>query len=145
MEGNDGVQVEDSVRTDITESQEEKRENLAHVKKATSTENDIHAGDDQGVNIRYGRGDPFVVGDPYDSDSCCDCIGLCFEYLFCIKKALRNLTGRDDFCTCDNEVCQCLVDCYECAASCGDCDCGDCDCGDCDCGDCDCGDCNCGD
>ena len=125
LEGNDGVQVEDSVHT---ESQE-KRENLAHVKKATSTENNIHGGNDQGVNIRYGHGDPFVVGDPYDSDLSCDCIGLCLEYLFCIK-VLRNLTGHDDFCTCTCEACECLVDCCECAASCGDCDCGDCDCGD---------------
>ena len=75
LEGNDDVQIEDSVCTDITESQEEKRENLAHVKKATSTENDIHGGDDQGVNIRYGR------GDSYDSDPCCDCIGLCLLLL----------------------------------------------------------------
>ena len=89
-----------------------------------------------------GNGDDLTT-DPLiataDADlQCCGCICLCLEYLFCIK-AFRNISFGS------SKVCECIVDCRECAMWCVDCDCKNCncdcrDCGDCNC-DCDCGDC----
>ena len=79
--------------------------------------------------------DPLIATTETDLQ-CCGCIFLCLEYLFCIK-VFRNISLG----TC--KVCECIVDCWEFATWCVDCNCENCSC---DCGDsrdcnCDCEDC----
>ena len=59
--------------------------------------------------------DPLITTTETDLQ-CCGCICLCLEYLFCIK-VFRNISLG----TC--KVCECIVDCWECAMWCVDCNC----------------------